>query len=194
MSEDNIDTALNAPWESFSNHSYRRRHRRTTRVDERYCDLGDLNLPDHLLVLYSPFGADSEIDVVVNQMTVQDIISCERTSSQSTEINILDRLTFCIKPGNRPNPMRTRVNLHLMRFSRIRNCDLEAVLRAKASESPSLDLEQVSMLLNPSIPTVLLPRFRTLNAIADWSTVQGNQGSPSVGYRTNPSENWVEHR
>jgi len=190
MREEDINKALDTPWELYDSMVASRRIKRTGPREERIAQLGLLPVSDSLLVIFGPYGANFTLNVIVNQMTVQEIISCEKTRSEGNKIRVLDRFEYMVAPGNRPNPMSTRIIYHLIKFERIRNADLESILRAKASESPLLTLENVTMMLNPHIPNVLLSHFRTMNAIADWSLIQGQQGEETVPRTVNPSIQW----
>lgn len=190
IGNDELDATLNEPWQSYTAITAPQANLHEVRNMNGVLILGELKMPDNYLRIFGPYGGDPTLNVIVNQMTVQEILSCEKTRTERNRIRVLDRFEFFVNPAPESLVRPTKVTYHLIRFERIKNLDLEIILRAKASESPLLPLESVSMLLNPSVPNVLIRGLRSMNAIVDWSIVQGMQDNSNIPISANPSIQW----
>lgn len=191
-SDKDLNHFFSEPWTLLSD--FRKLQRRLDGIPTKGAPihLGEVVTPRKVLDAVRPLAVNPVIDLVVIQMNVQDLISTKRSSSQATQFDIKSPFEVKISAGEDRYLDTMIVRYHRIRFTIINILDLEIILRAKAAESPVLTLGEVSMLLDPLIPTVTLKSHRTVNAIVDWALVQGNQSSALRSTRTDPSGSWMK--
>lgn len=187
-----LEDFLAEPWALFA--GYRSRQRCSDRVTARgeRIVLGEVIAPPPVLDAVRPFAVNPVLDLVIIQMNVQDLISTPRSHTADTQFEARSSFEIDVPVGYEDSLDMFTIRYHRIRFVVINHVDLEMILRAKAAESPSLSLGDVSMLLDPFIPTVTLRSHRTVNAIVDWAVVQGAQSRSLRSTHTDPSGSWKQ--
>lgn len=169
-----------------------RRQGRSHRAADIYADVKDETVPLSLEE-FQAFDLGGHIDGSVVRIidgTVQDIVACPRTNDGVTEMTL-----HCCHMHTEPDPQESDRRMTVI-FERwiprvINSLDLEMILRAKISECLVLSLQTVCQLLDPSVPTLLIPGLRTEQDIVEWSSSFQAQRLPALRTRC-PSDIWSD--